>query len=61
MLCALAVALSVLSCVTRRTPIAFVSNTSIASAPVRSPAGTRGPVMPALLMSRSTRPSCVGH
>jgi len=46
------------ACVTRTTLIAFVLNTSVASAPVRSPAGIRGPVMPALLMSRSMRPSC---
>ena len=44
--------------VTRTTLITLVSNTSRASSPVSSDAATWAPMIPALLISVSTRPSC---
>ena len=44
--------------VTRTTLITLVSNTSSASSPVSSDAATRAPMIPALLISVSMRPSC---
>ena len=43
---------------TRTTLITLVSNTSSASSPVSSDAATRAPMIPALLISVSMRPSC---